>query len=145
MEKEWKVSMPYHSFEESKHEAKNKKFTKEKNVSPKERHVSPREKGMNDPSRRKIPQMFIVSPTISPVQKRHVVQHKKFPQMLTKTQKMRMQRQRDMEKRKLPEEMLQGKPKEADNLKEKVMLSVMPLPPPRRRVRTWHGTGTRIV
>ena len=40
---------PYHSFENSKQEAKNKKFSKEKNVSPKEKHVSPREKGMNDP------------------------------------------------------------------------------------------------
>ena len=40
---------PYHSFENSKQEAKNKKFSKENNVSPKEKHVSPREKGMNDP------------------------------------------------------------------------------------------------
>ena len=35
---------------------------------------------MNDPSRRKIPQRFIIPPTISPVQESHVVQHKKFPQ-----------------------------------------------------------------
>ena len=70
-----------------------------------------------------------------------MVQHKKFPQILTKTQKMRMQRQRDRDKRQLPEEMMQGKPKEADDLKEKVMPSVTPLPPPRRRVGTWHRTG----
>ena len=36
----------YHSFENSKQEAKNKKFAKEKNVSPKDRHVSLREKVM---------------------------------------------------------------------------------------------------
>ena len=79
--RKWKKNgrYPYHSFEDSKHETKNKKFSKEKNVSPKERHVSPRENGMNDPSRRKIPQRFIVSPTISPVQEWHVVQHKKCP------------------------------------------------------------------
>ena len=46
---------PYHSFENSKQEVKNKTFFKEKNVSPKDRHVSLREKGMNDPLRRKIP------------------------------------------------------------------------------------------
>ena len=89
-----------------------------KNVSPKERHVSPREKGMDDPSRRKIPQRFIVPPTISLVQEWYVVQHKKFPQKLTRTQK----RQRAMEKRQLPREMLHGKPKEAKNLKEKVQI-----------------------
>ena len=68
--KEWKNNgrYPYHSFEDSKHEAKNKKFSTENNVSPKERHVSAREKGMNDPSRRKIPQRFIVTPIISLVQ-----------------------------------------------------------------------------
>ena len=73
--KEWKNNgrYPYHAFENPKHEAKNKKFSKENNVSSKERHVSPREKGMNDPSRRKIPQRFIVPPTISPVQEWHLV------------------------------------------------------------------------
>ena len=67
--REWKNNgtYPYHSVENSKHEAKNKKFSKEKNVSPNERHVSLREKGMNDPSRRKIPQRFIVPSTISPI------------------------------------------------------------------------------
>ena len=55
--REWKKNgrYPYYSFEESKHETKNKKFSKENNVSSKEIHVSPKEKGMNDPSRRKIP------------------------------------------------------------------------------------------
>ena len=73
--REWKKNgrYPYPSFEDSKQEVKNKKFYKENNVSPKERHVSPREKGMNDPSRRKIPQRFIVPPTISLVQEWHVV------------------------------------------------------------------------
>ena len=61
---------------------------------------------MNGPLRRKIRQSFIVPPTISPVQEWHVVQHKKFPQKLTKTQKRRMQRQKAMKKRQLPREML---------------------------------------
>ena len=67
--REWKKNgrYPYHSFEESKLEAKKNKFSKKNNVSLKERHVSQREKGMNDPSRRKIPQRFVVPPTISPV------------------------------------------------------------------------------
>ena len=88
----WKKNgkYPYHSFEDSKQEAKNKKFSKENNVSPKERHAFPRKKGMNDPSRRKIPQRFIVPSTISLVQEWLVVQQKKFPQKLTITQKMRM-------------------------------------------------------
>ena len=76
---------------------------------------------MNDPSRRKIPQRFIIPYTISPIQEWHVVQHKKFSPKLTRTQKMRMQRQRAMEKMKLPREMFQGKPKEIENLKENVM------------------------
>ena len=55
--REWKRNgrYPYHLFEDPKLEANNKKFSKEKNVSPKDRHVSPRENDMNDPSRRKIP------------------------------------------------------------------------------------------
>ena len=42
--REWKKNgrYLYHSFEDSKHEAKNKKFSKRNNVSPKERHVSSR-------------------------------------------------------------------------------------------------------
>ena len=47
--REWKKNGRYPSIKDSKQEANNKKFSKEKNVSPKERHVSPREKGMNDP------------------------------------------------------------------------------------------------
>ena len=79
---------------------------------------------MNDTLERKIPQRFIVPPTISPVQEWHVVQHKKFPQKLTRTQKRSTQRQSAMDKRQLPGEMLQGKPKEEENLKEKVMHSL---------------------
>ena len=71
--REWKNNgrYPYHDFEDSKQKTKNKKFSKEKNVSP-------REKGMNDPLRRKIPQRFIVPFIISPIQEWHVVRHKKF-------------------------------------------------------------------
>ena len=117
--RKWKKNgrYSYNSVEDSKQEAKNKKFSKEKNVSP-------REKGMNDPSRRKIPHRFIIPLTISHVQEWQVVQHKKFPQKLTITQKVRMQRQIAMEKRQLLGEMLQGKPKEVENLKEKVMPSL---------------------
>ena len=46
-------------------EAKKKKFSKEKNVSPKERHASPRKNGMNNPLRRKMHSRFVISPTIS--------------------------------------------------------------------------------
>ena len=38
-------------------------------------------------SRRKIPPRFFVPPPVSPGQEWHVVQHKKFPQKLTRTQK----------------------------------------------------------
>ena len=124
--REWKKNgtYPYHSFENSKHEAKNKKFSKEKNVSPKERHVSPRGRSMNDPTKRKMPPRFVISPPISLRKEWHVVQDKKFPQKLPRTQKRRMQRQRAIEKRQLPGEMLQGKPKEAEKFKEKVMPSL---------------------
>ena len=50
-----------------------------------------------------------------------MVKHRKFPLKLTRIQKIRMQRQRLMKKRKLPKEMPQGKPKEAESMKEKVM------------------------
>ena len=122
----WKKNgrYPYHSFEDSKQEAKNKKFSKENNVSSKERHVFPNKKGMNDPLRRKIPQRFIVPSTISLVQEWLIVQYRKFPQKLTITQKMRMPRQRAMEKRQLLGEMLEGNPKEVKNLKEKVKPSL---------------------
>ena len=71
-------------------EVKNKKFSKENNVSLKERHASPRKKGMNNPSRRKMTSRFIISPTISSVPEWHMLHHKKFPQKLTKTQKIIM-------------------------------------------------------
>ena len=38
-----------------------------------------------DTPRRKIPPRFVVFPPVSPGQKLHVVQHKKFPQKLTRT------------------------------------------------------------
>ena len=73
---------PYNSM----HEIKKEKPFKENNVFPKNRHTFPEGKGMNN-SRRKIPPRFVVPPPISPGEKWHVVQHKKFPQMVTKTQK----------------------------------------------------------
>ena len=71
-------------------EAKNKKFLKEKNVFLKKRNASPRKKGMNNPSRRKLPSRFIISSIVSSVPKWYVVKHKKFLQKLTRTQKRRM-------------------------------------------------------
>ena len=68
-------------------EGKNKKFSKENNVSSKGRHASSRKKGMNNPSRKKMLSRFIIYPTVSSVPERHVVQHKKFPQKLIITQK----------------------------------------------------------
>ena len=65
-------------------------------------------------SRRKIIIQFVVPSLVSPGQEWHVVQHKKFPQNLTRTQKRRMQRQRAIEKRKLNEV-----PKEAPKKKTK--------------------------
>ena len=76
------------------HTIKNKKKEKpfkEKNVPPKEIHTFLEEKGTNT-SRKKIPPKFVVPPPVPPGKKWHVVQHKKFPQKLTKTQKRRMQR-----------------------------------------------------
>ena len=43
----------------------------------------------------------IIRPRVSPGQRWHVVQHKKFPQMLSKTQKRGMQRQRAVDRRQL--------------------------------------------
>ena len=45
---------PYHPFEDSKHESKNKNFSNWNVVSPKERHVSPRGRRMNDPTKREM-------------------------------------------------------------------------------------------
>ena len=99
---------PYYS----KQEIKKEKPSKEKNVSPNERHTFPEGKGMNNPSRRKLPPRFVVPPLVPPGKKWHIEEHKKFPQKLTRTQKRRIQRLRAMKKRKLPEEIPQGKPKE---------------------------------
>ena len=87
--REWKNNgrYPYHSFENSKQEAKIKKFSKENNVSPKEKHVSSRGRSMNDLGKRKMPPKFLISPPISPRKEWYVVQHKKFSQKLIRTQK----------------------------------------------------------
>ena len=58
---------------------------------------------MNNPLRRKMLARFIISPTLSPVEEWHVVQHKKFTQKLTITQKIRLQRLRVIEKRQFNE------------------------------------------
>ena len=82
-EKEKNERYPYHS----KQEIKKKKSFKVNDVSSKERHNFPEGKGMNNPSRRKMPPRFVVPPLVSPRQKWHVVHQKKFPQKLTRTQK----------------------------------------------------------
>ena len=51
---------PFHSPKDSKQEDSKKKFSKGNNIFPKERHASPRKKGMNDPSRRKMPPRFVI-------------------------------------------------------------------------------------
>ena len=76
--------------------------------------------------RRKIPPRFAVSPPVSPGQEWNVVQHKKFPQKLTKTQKRIMQIQRDMAKSQLdeaPKEAPKKKTKESEKLKEEAIPS----------------------
>ena len=45
-------------------EAKNERFSKEKNVSPKERHGFSRKKGMNDHLKRKVALRFIIPPIV---------------------------------------------------------------------------------
>ena len=84
-EKEKKRRYPYHS----KGEIKKEKPSKEKNVSPKDRHTFLKGKGM-DTSRRKTPLRFVVPPPVPPGKKWHVLQHKKFPQKITRIQKRRM-------------------------------------------------------
>ena len=91
------------------------------------RDIFSERKGKNT-SRRKIPPRFVVPPLISLGQEWHVVQHKEFPQKLTRTQKKkkRMQRQRTMEKRKLnevPKQAPEKKTKESEKLKEEAMPS----------------------
>ena len=114
-EKENTGRYPYHS----KQEIKKEKPSKENNVFPKERHTFPEGKGRNT-LRRKIPPRFVVPPSVPPKQKWHVVQHKKFPQKLNRSQKRRMRILRAMEKKKLLEEMPQENPKEVENLKEEM-------------------------
>ena len=86
-----------------------------KNVSPKEKLIFSKGKGINTSTRRILPR-FVVSPLVSWT-KVVVVQHKKFSQKLTKTQKIMMEILRAMKKRQLLEEMLQEKLKEIDNLR----------------------------
>ena len=82
---------PYHSSEHSKLEIKKKKFSKGNDVSKKKkRHASQRKNGMNDPSRTKMSSMFAIPPPVSPRKEWYVVKHKKFPQKLTITQKIKM-------------------------------------------------------
>ena len=77
-------------------------------------------------SRKKIPLRFVIPPPILPGQEWHVVQHKKFLQKLTRTQRRRMRKQRAMKKRQLneaPKKALEKKTKESEKLKEEAMLS----------------------
>ena len=112
---------PYHS----KQEIKKEKSSKGKNVPLKEKHIFSKINGVNT-LRRKIPPRFVVPPPVSPGQEWHVVQHRKFPQKLTITQKRRMQKQRAMEKRQLnevPKEAPKKKTKESEKLKKEAMPS----------------------
>ena len=68
-------------------------------MSPKEKFTSPKDMVGNKHvfSREKVAKMekpvrCIIPPRVSPDQRWHVVQHKKFPQRLSKTQKRRMRR-----------------------------------------------------
>ena len=75
-------------------------------MSPRDKFTSPKDMVGNKPvfSRGRIVEMerpvrCIIPPKVSPGQRWHVVQHKKFPQRLSRTQKKRMQRQRANDKR----------------------------------------------
>ena len=68
----------------SKEKVRNKHVFSRERVTEMERHVR-----------------CIIPPRVSPGQMWHVVQHKKFPQRLSRTQNRRMQRQRAVDKRQL--------------------------------------------
>ena len=80
----YKVMSPRYKFTSSKDMVGNKIFFSREGVAEMERHVR-----------------CIIPPRVSPSERWHVVQHKKFPQRLSKTQKRRMQRQRASDKRQL--------------------------------------------
>ena len=69
----------------------------------------------------------IIPPRVSLSQRWHVVQHKKFPQRLSRTQKMRMQRQRAVGRRQLidvPVEIQKEDAMELENVKEGMVHSL---------------------
>ena len=70
-----------------------------------ERHVSPARpifpRGRLSSPREEKHVRCIIPPMVSPSQRWHVVQHKKFPQRPSRTQKRRMQRQRATDRRQL--------------------------------------------
>ena len=75
-------------------------------MSPRDKFTSPKDMVGNKPvfSREKVVEMenpvrCIIPPRVSLGQRWHVVQHKKFPQRPSRTQKKRMQKQRAVDKR----------------------------------------------
>ena len=71
-------------------------------MSPRDKFTSPKNMAGNKPvfSKKRVVEMErLVRCIIPPGQRWHVVQHKKFHQKLSKTQKRRMQRQRATNKR----------------------------------------------
>ena len=77
-----------------------------KMMSPMDKFTSPKDMVGNKPvfSRERVvkmerPMRCIIPPRVSLGQRWQVVQHKKFPQRLSRTHKRRMQRQREIDKR----------------------------------------------
>ena len=77
-------------------------------MSPKEKFSSPKDMvgnklGFSREKDAEIERLMrcIIPPRVSPYQRWHVVQHKKFPQRFSNIQKRRMQRQRVANRRKL--------------------------------------------
>ena len=103
-------------------------------ISPKDEFTSPKDMVRNKHvySRERVAEMerpvrCIIPPKVSPGQKWHVVQHKKIPQRLSKTQKRRMQRKRTIDKRyfiNVPDKTLLEKPMELEKVKGEMVPSL---------------------
>ena len=97
-------------------------------MSPRDRFTSPKDMVGNKLvfSRERVVEMerhvmCVIPPRVSPDKRRHVVQHKKFPQMFSRTQKRRMQRQRAADKRQfigVPDKTLLEEAMEFEKVKE---------------------------
>ena len=73
------------------------------------------------------PMRCIIPPRVSPGQRWHVVQHKKFPQRLSRTRKRRIQRQRAADKMQLidvPDKTLLEEAMKLEKVKEGMVPSV---------------------